>query len=141
MRSGVAGALVRYGTRLTESSAHPSCELQRASPCSISTRVEKRSVVCTIAVSVSDGYGAISQRDVIDHVRRARDDPGRPNPATTDEPGAGLGLYLVLANVASLIVNVDPGRLTEVVCLFDLAKRDRRAIAAGVRSLHVFEAP
>ena len=94
----------------------------------------------TIAVSVSDDYGAIRQRDVIDHVRRARDDRGRPNPPTTEEPGAGLGLYLVLANVASLIVNVDPGRLTEVVCLFDLAKRGR-AIASGVRSLHVFEAP
>lgn len=95
----------------------------------------------TIAVSVSDGYGALRQRDVIDHVRRARDDRGRPNPATTDEPGAGLGLYLVLANVASLIVNVDPGRLTEVVCLFDRASREHRAISAGVRSLHVFEAP
>lgn len=95
----------------------------------------------TLAVSVSDGFGALRQRDVIDHVRRARDDRGRPNPATTDEPGAGLGLYLVLANVASLIVNVDPGRLTEVVCLFDLARRDRRAIASGVRSLHVFQVP
>ena len=94
----------------------------------------------TLAISVADDYGAISQRDVIDHVRRARDDRGRPNAATTDEPGAGLGLYLVLANVASLIVNVDPGRLTEVVCLFDLAKRNQRAIAAGVRSLHVFKA-
>jgi hypothetical protein len=94
-----------------------------------------------LAVSVSDGFGALRQRDVIDHVRRARDERGRPNPATTDESGAGLGLYLVLANVASLIVNVDPGRQTEVVCLFDLARRERRAIAGGARSLHVFEAP
>jgi hypothetical protein len=93
----------------------------------------------TLAVSVTDGFGAISQRDVIDHVRRARDERGRPNP--TDEPGAGLGLYLVLANVASLIVNVDPGRLTEVVCLFDRTRRDRRAITGSVRSLHVFQAP
>jgi hypothetical protein len=95
----------------------------------------------TIAVSVSDSFGALRQRDVIDHVRRARDERGRPNDGTTDDPGAGLGLYLVLANVASLIVNVDPGRQTEVVCLFDLPRRDRRAIASGVRSLHVFQAP
>ena len=46
--------------------------------------------------------------------------------------------FLVLANVASLIVNVDPGRRTEVVCLFDLARRDHRAVASGVRALHVF---
>jgi hypothetical protein len=94
----------------------------------------------TLAISVSDGFGALRQRDVIDHVRRARDDRGRPNPATTDEPGAGLGLYLVLANVASLIVNVDPGHQTEVVCLFDLARRDQRAVVGAVRSLHVFQA-
>jgi hypothetical protein len=91
----------------------------------------------TLAVSVGDAFGAIRQRDVIDHVRRARDERGRPE---LGEPGAGLGLYLVLANVASLIVNVDPGRRTEVVCLFDLARRERRAVEGGVRSLHVFAA-
>ena len=90
-----------------------------------------------LAVSVTDGFGALRQRDVIDHVRRARDDHGRPNP---DDPGAGLGLYLVLANVASLIVNVDPNRRTEVICLFDLVRDSRRAIRSTVRSLHVFSA-
>ena len=88
-----------------------------------------------LAVSVTDGFGALRQRDVIDHVRRARDERGRPNP---DDPGAGLGLYLVLANVASLIVNVDPQRRTEVICLFDLVRDSRRAISAHARSLHVF---
>jgi hypothetical protein len=92
----------------------------------------------TLAVSVGDGFGSIRQRDVIDHVRRARDERGRPNPTSVEDPGAGLGLYLVLANVASLIVNVHPGRRTEVVCLFDLGRRSTRAIASGVRSLHVF---
>ena len=80
-----------------------------------------------IAISVGDAFGALRQRDVIDHVRRARDERGRPE---LDEHGAGLGLYLVLANVASLIVNVDPGRRTEVVCLFDRAP----AIAAPSRA-------
>lgn len=92
-----------------------------------------------LAVSVSDAFGSIRQRDVIDHVRRARDERGRPNPANLDDPGAGLGLYLVLANVASLIVNVNPGRKTEVVCLFDIARGAQRAVGAGVRSLHVFQ--
>jgi anti-sigma regulatory factor (Ser/Thr protein kinase) len=93
----------------------------------------------TIAISVSDPFGALRQRDVIDHVRRARDERGRPVAATSDDPGAGLGLYLVLANVASLIVNVDPGRRTEVVCLFDRARPGHRAVTSGVRSLHVFQ--
>ena len=94
----------------------------------------------TIAISVADTFGAIRQRDVIDHVRRARSDRGRPNEAQDHDPGAGLGLYLVLANVASLIVNVQPGRRTEVVCLFDRARRDKPAVAGPVRSLHVFHA-
>ena len=53
--------------------------------------------------------------------------------------GAGLGLYLVLANVASLIVNVAPGEQTEVICLFDLSRPTTQgAVTRGVRSLHVF---
>jgi anti-sigma regulatory factor (Ser/Thr protein kinase) len=93
----------------------------------------------TIAVSVADPFGALRQRDVIDHVRRARDERGRPIAGTPADPGAGLGLYLVLANVASLIVNVDPGQQTEVVCLFDRARPGARAVTSGVRSLHVFQ--
>jgi anti-sigma regulatory factor (Ser/Thr protein kinase) len=90
-----------------------------------------------LAISVSDDFGGLGQRDVIDHVRRARNDRGRPNPAS--EGGAGLGLYLVLANVAVLVVNVEPGRKTEIVCLFDLARNIRPSVR-GVRSLHVFRA-
>ena len=89
-----------------------------------------------LALSVSDSLGQLHQREVIDHVRRARHDRGRPNPATAGA-GAGLGLYLVLANVAALVVNVAPGRLTEVVCLFDLARGICPSVR-GVRSLHVF---
>lgn len=93
----------------------------------------------TLAVSVLDDSGALSQRDLIDHVRRARLERGRPqSPLDGDEAGgAGLGLYLVLANVAGLVVNVAPGRRTEVVCLFDLAPANRRPVAR-TRSLHVF---
>jgi hypothetical protein len=86
----------------------------------------------TLAISVGDAQGALRQRDVIDHVRRARHDRGRPEPASAG--GAGLGLYLVLANVASLVVNIAPGTRTEVVCLFDLSRTSR------ARSLHVFSA-
>jgi len=96
-----------------------------------------------LALSVTDTFGAIRQRDVIDNVRRARREGGRPQTDRDEagEPrGAGLGLYLVVANVAALIVNVDPGRRTEIVCLFDLARVEHRAVTGAVRSLHVFSA-
>lgn len=90
-----------------------------------------------IALSVGDSFGALRQRDVIDHVRRARRERGRPLPGA--QRGAGIGLYLVLGNVASLVVNVEAGRRTEVVCLFDRTSPERPA-APCVRSLHVFQA-
>nr|HEX4312936.1 hypothetical protein [Kofleriaceae bacterium] len=89
-----------------------------------------------LGVSVVDGYGALSQRALMTNVRRARSEHGRPQTAGA---GAGLGLYFVLANVASLIVNIEPGQRTEVVCLFDVVRPTRRpAVPRGVRSLHVF---
>jgi hypothetical protein len=115
----------------------------RESRPAVGASIERRAVLRwgsddrVLGVSVGDAFGSIRQRDVIDHVRRARDERGRPNPAIGDR-GAGLGLYLVLANVASLIVNVQPGQRTEVVCLFDLSRGSRPAITGGVRSLHVF---
>ncbi len=106
-----------------------------------------------VVISVADDLGSLRQRDVIAHVRRARADKGRPQPSiqipeatppagtnlSTGKPsgGAGLGLYLVLANVAALIVNVAPGTRTEIVCVFDIS-RGLRPSVTGVRSLHVF---
>ena len=92
-----------------------------------------------IAVSVADDAGALRQGDVIDHVRRARRERGRPLPRGAAANGAGIGLYLVASNVASLVINVAAGRRTEVVGLFDRASSARPA-ASCVRSLHVFSA-
>ncbi len=91
-----------------------------------------------IAISVGDAFGALRQRDVIDHVRRARRERGRPRSEAGLGRGAGIGLYLVLGNVASLVVNVEAGKRTEVVCLFDRTTPGRPA-AACARSLHVFQ--
>jgi hypothetical protein len=90
-----------------------------------------------LAISVGDHCGTLRQRDVIDHVRRARSERGKPR--AESQRGAGLGLYLVVANVASLVFNVEVGKRTEVVCLFDRV-RARRPAVSGVRSLHVFQA-
>jgi len=87
------------------------------------------------ALSVLDRFGALDKRALLDAVLRARADLGRPRA----QGGAGLGLYFVLSSVTRFIVNVQPGRRTEVVCLFDLRERGRDA-AGWARSLHVFTA-
>ena len=61
----------------------------------------------------------------------------RPAVVTYDR-GAGIGLYLVAGNVASLVVNVETGKRTEVVCLFDRTIPGQRARPCA-RSLHVFQ--
>jgi hypothetical protein len=88
-----------------------------------------------LALSVLDRFGALDKRAVVDSILRARAELGRPRA----QGGAGLGLYFVLSSVTRFIVNVQPGRLTEVVCLFDLRERGRDA-ARWARSLHVFTA-
>ncbi|HTE53590.1 MAG TPA: hypothetical protein VK698_22195 [Kofleriaceae bacterium] len=90
-----------------------------------------------MALSVLDRFGALDKRAVLDAVLRARAELGRPR--AQGGAGAGLGIYFVLSSVTRFIVNVQPGRLTEVVCLFDVRERGRDA-TAWARSLHVFTA-
>lgn len=89
------------------------------------------------AVSVEDGFGALTKADILDHLTRARATRGAPR--TDGKAGAGLGLYFVLAAVTRFIANLEPGRRTEVVCLFDL-RLTGTASEVCARSLHVFGA-
>jgi len=89
------------------------------------------------AVSVEDTYGGLQKEAILDHLLRARAERGRPRTGTETTGGAGLGLYFVLSSVTRFIANVEPGRRTEVVCLFDLRQSGREAEAC-TRSLHIF---
>ncbi len=90
------------------------------------------------AVSVEDTYGGLHKEAILDHLIRARAERGRPRTGSETTGGAGLGLYFVLSSVTRFIANIDPGRRTEVVCLFDLRQTGREAEAC-TRSLHVFK--
>jgi hypothetical protein len=95
------------------------------------------------AVSVEDEYGALEKESILEHLARARLERGKPKPREVrpgDEAatnGAGLGLYFILSSVTRFIANVEPGKRTEVICLFDLKVSGRDADACA-RSLHVF---
>jgi hypothetical protein len=89
------------------------------------------------AVSVQDDYGELHKETILDHLVRARAERGRPRSSAEAIGGAGLGLYFILSSVTRFIANIEPGKRTEVVCLFDLKQAGRDADACA-RSLHVF---
>ena len=90
-----------------------------------------------LAVSVEDVYGSLGRDDIVDHVTRARREKGRPR-ELSEAPGAGLGLYFIVAHANRIVANVQAGRRTEMICLFDLYASGREI--QGARSLHFFAA-
>ena len=88
------------------------------------------------AVSVEDRFGALAKATIVDHVQRARAERGRPR-GTGEAAGAGLGLYFIVSSVTRFIANLEPGKRTEVVGLFDL-RQGGRDVESCARSLHVF---
>ncbi len=88
------------------------------------------------AVSVQDDFGELHKESILDHLERARRERGKPR-SSDEVGGAGLGLYFILSSVTRFIANIEPGRRTEVVCLFDLKQSGRDAETCA-RSLHVF---
>ena len=90
------------------------------------------------AVSVQDNYGELHKDAILEHLARARRDKGRPQPRDSKTGGAGLGLYMILSSVTRFIANIEPGKRTEVICLFDL-RQSGRTSSAVAQSLHIFE--
>ncbi len=86
------------------------------------------------ALSVEDRFGVLRKETIIDNLARAR-----TQRAPRDEPtgGAGLGLYFVFSSATRFIANIEDGKRTEIICLFDL-RQGGRNLAACASSLHVF---
>ncbi len=90
------------------------------------------------AISVQDNYGELHKDAILDHLTRARAERGRPKMvAGSRSGGAGLGLFFILSAVTRFIANIDPGRRTEVICLFDMRRSGREADGCA-QSLHIF---
>ncbi|WP_428266943.1 hypothetical protein [Haliangium sp.] len=89
-----------------------------------------------LAVSVQDNYGELHKEAILDNLSRARADRGRPITGA-GTGGAGLGLYFILSAATRFIANIEPGKRTEVICLFDLCQSGRDATTCA-QSLHIF---
>jgi anti-sigma regulatory factor (Ser/Thr protein kinase) len=88
-----------------------------------------------IAVAQIDPFGALTQETVVSYLNRCL--VKGPDQISEASGGAGIGLFRVFQSLSKFVINVDPGRKTEVITLIDLRlsmKRFRQA----TKSFHIF---
>src|SRR5262249_40864550 len=84
-------------------------------------------------LAVRDSGGTLTRERIVDYLRRGEAViEGKPS-------GAGLGLLCIARSATRMVFNLDPGRSTEVVALFDMEPTAQKG-KIGARSLHVFRA-
>ena len=88
-----------------------------------------------IAIAQGDPFGALTQETVVSYLNRCL--VHGPEPLGDSSGGAGIGLYRVFQSLSKFIINLDPGRRTEVVCLLDLRLSMKRFRQAA-KSFHIF---
>lgn len=90
------------------------------------------------AISITDPFGGLTseqfRRYIGKGLRRGADQ------IDDKAGGAGLGLYFLFERLNSLVLNVAPGRCTELIGLIDITGSFRAAVAAP-KSLNVFVRP
>jgi hypothetical protein len=88
-----------------------------------------------IAISSSDPFGALDQDTVVAYLHRCFSKG--PRQISKESGGAGVGLYHMFSSVSKFVVNLDPGKRTEVVALIDLRLSMKQFRQAG-KSFHFF---
>lgn len=88
-----------------------------------------------IAIGQIDPFGALTQEIVVTYLNRCL--VKGPKQFSEATGGAGIGLYRVFQSLSKFIVNIDPGRKTEVISLIDLRLSMKRFRQAA-KSFHIF---
>jgi hypothetical protein len=70
------------------------------------------------ALAVRDSFGSLKPETIVQYLDKCLHSEQQIDRKTG---GAGLGLYLIASQATQFIVNIQPGRATEVVCTFDLS--------------------
>jgi CheY-like chemotaxis protein len=88
-----------------------------------------------IAIAQIDPFGALTQETVVSYLNRCLvKGPGQISEASG---GAGIGLYRVFQSLSKFVINIDPGKKTEVITLIDLRLSMKRFRQAA-KSFHIF---
>jgi DNA-binding response OmpR family regulator len=90
----------------------------------------------SFGISVTDKFGRLEYDRAVDYLVRcfAKDD----DKINFGPGGAGLGLFMAYNSVSSFVVNVAPGRRTEVIGLLHMHRLDPEKLASSSRSFCFF---
>jgi hypothetical protein len=91
----------------------------------------------TFAVSVTDRFGALERSAVVTHIQRVLEGRTLRRGGVQEGGGAGLGLVLAFTAANQLIVQVVPGKFTEVTAVIHIAGANRLVSQLG-SSLHLY---
>ena len=90
-----------------------------------------------IAISQVDPFGALTQETIVTYLNRCL--ARGPQQFSDASGGAGIGLYRVFQSLSKFVVNIDPGKKTEVITLIDLRLSMKR-FRQLPKSFHIFVA-
>jgi hypothetical protein len=86
-------------------------------------------------ISTSDPFGSLAPERLQEYLARAfRRGEDQVNEA---DGGAGLGFYQILDSLSHFVVNIDPGRRTEMIGLIDVSG-GYRTFASNGKSFNIF---
>jgi len=88
-----------------------------------------------IAMSLADPFGALTQDTIVNYLNRCL--VKSEQQISDASGGAGLGLYRVFSSLSKFIVNIDPGKRTEVISLIDL-RLSMKQFRTLPKSFHIF---
>jgi hypothetical protein len=88
-----------------------------------------------LALCVSDRFGRLATETVRQYLRKCF--VGGEGQIDAKQGGAGLGLYVIFQSLNQFIINVAPGRQTEMIGLLDISG-SFRDFAQQAKSLHLF---
>jgi hypothetical protein len=74
-----------------------------------------------VGVAVVDPFGSLTKEVIRSYLELCAKGV---DASSTQKGGAGKGLYLIVSNSSQTIFNVERGRKTEVICLFDLERKN-----------------
>ncbi|OGQ92118.1 MAG: hypothetical protein A2289_04975 [Deltaproteobacteria bacterium RIFOXYA12_FULL_58_15] len=88
-----------------------------------------------LAVSVTDHFGRLARETAVNYLQKCF--AKGKNQISSDTGGAGLGLYMAYLAMSNFVINVAPGKKTEVIGFVDL-RASTRDMSLRPRTFHYF---